>query len=54
MRIRLLALVGMLGVVGSMMNAERPTSQTAMAVQESGTGPVKTFDDPYPPPTPRP
>ena len=54
MRIRLLALVGLLGVVGSIMNAERSTSQTAMVVQEGGAGPAKAFDDPYPPPTPRP
>jgi hypothetical protein len=40
--------------VGSIMNAERSTSQTAMVVQEGGAGPAKAIDDPYPPPTPRP
>jgi len=54
MRIRMLALMGLLGVVGSMVNAERPASQTAMVVEEGGAGPVKAYDDPFPPPTPRP
>jgi hypothetical protein len=50
---RLLVLVGLLGVVGSMVNAERPTSQTATVVEITGA-PGQSFDDPYPPPTPRP
>jgi hypothetical protein len=54
MRIRLLALVGVLGVAGIMVNAERPTSQSATVVNDGGSTPVRAFDDPYPPPTPRP
>ena len=51
MWIRLLALVGMLVVVGAMMNAELPTSQTGKVEERAGSPSV---EDPYPPPTPRP
>jgi hypothetical protein len=53
MRIRLLALVGVLGVLGGMMNADWLSSQTAKTrVQADAT--QASFDDPFPPPTPRP
>jgi hypothetical protein len=54
MRIRMLALVGFLAVLGGMMNAERPTSQTATVMEDRVAGSTGDFDDPYPPPTPRP
>jgi hypothetical protein len=54
MTIRLLALVGLLGVLGTMVSAERSTNQTAMLVQEGSTGQAMSVEDPYPPPTPRP
>jgi hypothetical protein len=53
MRIRLLALVGVLGVLGGMLNAERPAGQIA-TMEERVAGSARNFDDPFPPPTPRP
>lgn len=52
MRIRLLALLGFLGVLGGMVNAGRPFNLTGGTVDQ-GTARV-AFEDPYPPPTPRP
>ena len=50
MRIRVMALVGLLGVVGTMVNAEQLTNQAAVTTVAADQGGLRAMEDPFPPP----